>query len=132
MARGTVTIEITGLDKLQRKLRELPLRVQNAVLRKGLRAAANVVRDEARRRAPVRTGNLRRNIATSVSVRRGQGSATVGPKPKAYYGMFVELGTSKMAARPFLRPALDSKKDEVRQIFVARVEEEIEKARERG
>ena len=41
----------------------------------------------------------------------GQGRATYRiswNKRKAFYGHFVEHGTSRMAARPFLRPSFDA------------------------
>lgn len=33
--------------------------------------------------------------------------ADVGPSRKAFYLAFIEYGTSKLAARPFLRPAIE-------------------------
>ncbi len=46
----------------------------------------------------------RNTVVGRVGVRRGNfGAANQGP---AFYGYFHELGTSKMAARPFLRPAV--------------------------
>jgi len=38
----------------------------------------------------------------------------------AFYGGFVELGTSRMVARPFLRPALLDSWEEIRAIFTDR------------
>lgn len=46
-----------------------------------------------------RTGNLRANI---VAVKN-----FVGTTRRAFYGRFVEFGTRRAAARPFLRPALE-------------------------
>jgi HK97 gp10 family phage protein len=37
----------------------------------------------------------------------------VGPDREHFYAQFLEFGTSKYAARPFLRPAWDSTKDQV-------------------
>jgi HK97 gp10 family phage protein len=55
---------------------------------------------KAQRRAPYRTGNLR----TSGTVHTvGMMSAEI--TFTANYAAFVELGTRKMAARPFLGPA---------------------------
>ncbi len=62
------------------------------------------VNREAKRKVPVRTGNLRRSISYAVSEENG---APVGiVKASAFYAAFVEFGTSRMSPRPFLRPAL--------------------------
>ncbi len=37
---------------------------------------------------------------------------------KVYYARFVEMGTSKMAAKPYLRPAFNSSKAEMKQILL--------------
>lgn len=57
----------------------------------------------AQQKAPVRTGLLRRSIHTVFS--NGGMSAVVGPS--VVYGIFVEFGTRRMAARPYMRPAAE-------------------------
>jgi len=37
---------------------------------------------------------------------------------EVYYARFIEMGTVKMRARPFLRPALNSSKSEAKQILL--------------
>lgn len=72
--------------------------------------AAMDVEAGAKTRAPVDTGTLRASIqATRVGVAHWR--VVVG----ADYGLYVEYGTYRMAARPFLRPALDT----VRPVFLA-------------
>ena len=50
----------------------------------------------------------------------------------AYYGAFVEFGTSKMAARPFMRPAFETRRDyaieAMRAYLAERIPRELEKA----
>lgn len=54
--------------------------------------------------APYRTGNLRRSYHQT---RPGPLTAEVGSDPGvANYAVYVEYGTSKMGARPHLRPAV--------------------------
>ena len=56
---------------------------------------------DAQRYAPVATGVLRSSISY---VRKGPGSYSI--IATAPYAVYVELGTSRMAAQPYLRPAL--------------------------
>lgn len=67
---------------------------------------------------PVKTGNLQSSIKKEVKV---QGRNVVGrvyvDTKKAKYAKYVEFGTSKMQARPFMRPALDMNQEKIRKIF---------------
>jgi HK97 gp10 family phage protein len=57
------------------------------------------IESSAKRNAPVDTGRLRASINSEIS--RVRGGVGVGVK----YASFIEFGTYKMAARPFLFPA---------------------------
>jgi len=76
------------------------------------RVAANMDRaaayaaEEARRNAPVRRGIMKGDITHEVEARGLKVTGLVGVKRRAFWAYFVELGTSKMAAQPFLRPAV--------------------------
>lgn len=96
--------------------------MENAVLKDAATAGAKVILDLARGFAPVaefgreseakwgarRPGQLRDSLTMSVRPRPGRVSAAVGPGPEGFYGRFLEFGTVKMAARPFMRPAFDA------------------------
>lgn len=107
------SIRIEGLTELRRKLLTLPAKLRDRELRAATGAAAKVVRDEARARAPVDTGLTRDNI---IAARRRaerydeEYAVTVRHKGKGrpFYWKFIEFGTVKLAARPFLRPAFES------------------------
>lgn len=65
------------------------------------------VRDQARGRAPTLTGLLASSIDYELSAGGETVSGRVGVKKgRAFYGWFHEVGTRKMAAHPFLRPAV--------------------------
>lgn len=127
-------VKIKGLRELQDFLTKLPVKMEQNVLRGGMRAGANVVKTEARRLAPVKTGKLRDGIKVSTSARRGRVSAKVKLTGKhAYLGRWLEFGTAAhqikargkglffgglfarsvdhpgIKPRPFLRPALDGR-----------------------
>lgn len=114
MARPRMTVKITGEPELIRKLKALSAAVAGQHLEAAAKIGAEVVREEASRRAPRRTGTLAGDIVAETTIQEGSRvEISVGPGKDAFYGLFLEVGTSKMAARPFLRPALDEKKGEV-------------------
>lgn len=70
--------------------------------RSAVKKYADEVVRRARMYAPVDTGYLRSSIQ-AVSITAGkEAEVVVG----AYYGAYVEYGTYKMTARPFLYPAM--------------------------
>jgi len=69
--------------------------------------AEDIARD-AKGRAPVQTGFLRSSIH-AVSVAEGKSAEVQVDAP---YAPFVEYGTYKMAARPFLSPAVAAHVDD--------------------
>jgi HK97 gp10 family phage protein len=76
-----------------------------------LEASALLVEGQAKALAPVDTGNLRNSITHEVE---GQ-EAKVGTNVE--YAPYVELGTVKMAAQPYLNPALEQNKGNIKRIF---------------
>jgi HK97 gp10 family phage protein len=67
-----------------------------------------------------------------VTVRHGKQYRNQGKKGNlsqdAWYWRFVEFGTTRMAAQPFLRPAFDVKKNEAVTAITTRLAERIEQA----
>jgi HK97 gp10 family phage protein len=122
--------KIEGLEEVQRKLKELPEKFGKRGMRRALRKGANVVRDAARNNAkriddPATREDISKNIAVysggakresragGVMMRvgvRGGARPTRGdngaPGGATWYWRLVEFGSSLVAARPFMRPAL--------------------------
>ena len=125
-------VRIEGLDNLKRKLSEVPKAMRKRVLRNALAAGAREVRDVAKRNAPVLTlgtslkapyrkpGTVKQaiRVRTSKADRRaGDVGVFVNVRPaKAgqrgaknpndpFYWRFLEFGTKKMPAKPFLQRA---------------------------
>lgn len=113
MMRSLVRLE--GKDKILEALKQagdsMAGHLEEAVL-----AGAEIVRQAASDNAPRRTGTLAASIVKELGKKSKQGETAVkvGPNKKAFYGLFVELGTVKMSARPFLFPALESNRAAVR------------------
>jgi len=113
---------IHGAKEIEAVLKELPEQVGRNVLNGALMSGANVVVKEARARAPRGKGDTKdakgRNVGHLFQNirrkrwKRGSHSAEVKIGiGAAFWGMFLEFGTSKMAARPWLRPAWDASKE---------------------
>lgn len=75
-------------------------------LAKDLQRRAISVERTAKRLCPVDTGRLRSSITNELASDRGGLYADVGTNVE--YGVYVELGTSRAAAQPFLRPAIEA------------------------
>lgn len=90
------------------RIPEVIARVE-ATSRSAPKRVADVILRDAQARAPVRTGELRAS-GESVSIESGK-SAEV--RFNALYAGFVEYGTYKMSARPYLTPAFEAHKHEL-------------------
>lgn len=99
---------------LEAKFNEIGYAVQRQVLIKAARKGAQLIRDEAEKLAPRRTGALAKSQIVTIAG-TGSNSAEVvvkiGPDRARFYGLFQELGTAHHSSQPFLKPALESQHD---------------------
>ncbi len=130
--------EIQGLDRILARLEE----VANADgIRQAMGKACALVEREAKQKAPKDTGELRRSITSEVKEEGGEIQGIVfTPLEYAPYveygtGLFAEEGgrldvpwnyqddrgewhsTSGQRPQPFMRPALDENKEEIKRIL---------------
>jgi HK97 gp10 family phage protein len=78
---------IVGIGEAEKKLRDLSRKVENRIVRKGLRAGAKVFKTAAQGEAPVRSGTIRRRIKVRAGKRKkGSISITVGVNAKDFVG----------------------------------------------
>lgn len=142
--------EITGLGQLLAKLDGLKRGARNRILRPALAAAARgvVKRAKLNIRATLRrrTGLLARSVSAAVRTGKRAGTvyAVVGPRKglrQTYngrpvdptnYGHFSEFGTVKEPARPWLRPALESSRGEIRAAMAERIRGGLAKLAAKG
>ena len=110
-------ISVLGSAEIERKLGNLAVKVQRKVMRKAMRKAAKPILETAKSLVPVDEGKLRRSLkiralkrrrgSFGVQVKTGtRDELGIAPDDPYYYPMAVETGTNKVAARPYLRPAL--------------------------
>jgi HK97 gp10 family phage protein len=132
-----VTHNVQGLAELEKGLVELGRDVGLKGLSKATAAGARLIRDRARALAPKDTGNLKKNIVVTkyrrvkdksretrhAVVIRSKGKA--GDKNNAFYGAFVERGTSKQPAQPFMRPAWEAKRKDAANTVMESMEKTI-------
>jgi HK97 gp10 family phage protein len=140
-----------SLADLQKNLRGASDKVVLRILPPATRAAARQVVNVARSNVPKRTGQLKKSLGLRVKTYRkdGKAYAAIGARsgfkiqtgvvsrgPKAgepiysnptQYLHLVERGTSRSAAHPFLRPALDSTESAQFTAFAAKAKEQFDK-----
>jgi HK97 gp10 family phage protein len=120
-----VSIKILGVERLQAKLTKM---ASLPALKSTMGKAVGVVNGDAKNIVPVDSGNLRNSIHGSVEV--GSPTEIVGKvATSTEYAPYVEFGTSKMGARPFLWPALNKNKKRINQLFAAAVISAAEKGK---
>ena len=93
----------------------------NTELERAMQEAVLILETEAKKNAPVDTGRLRGSITNIVRyVADDVIEGRIGTNVE--YAKYVELGTSKQAAQPFLRSALRNKYSEVVSIIQEAIE----------
>ena len=108
-----MAVEIKGLDSLMRKLDRMGGNVLDA-LEKATKQTALAAQADARDNAPVDTGNLKQSISTEHE--RSIEAATSTVYTNVEYGLYQEMGTVKMAAHPYMMPALNANKSTFEQL----------------
>ena len=104
-------VTVTGFAELERALKALPRAVELRVARATLRDLAEPLRAGMAQRAP-RSRFAKWHLADSIVIKpikeeNTTVSIAVGPERYFFYGRFVEWGTSRSPAHPFMRPAWD-------------------------
>jgi len=147
-----VQFNLTGLDAVTARLRALPVELRGKAGRSALGRAAALVRRAAkanalgvddpstgrriadnvvqrfRSRHFKQTGDLM--ISVGVGTERGRipkGNPDTGPKGNTPHWHLVELGTERMRAEPFLRPALEANIDAATATFGRELDKSIDR-----
>jgi HK97 gp10 family phage protein len=115
MANGVITIK---LETKFNRLPELPAATRRRISQV-VRKVASDVEARAKQIVPVDTGATKNSIRAQT-VNELTSEVVVG----THYAAYLEFGTHKMPARPYLRPAVEA----VRPAFEAAIGQAIEEA----
>lgn len=146
--------KIQGLKEVQAALKALPVAMQRQAEAAVLRGGGKVIADKAKANCTaVDQGDLKKSIAFNVKRFRGSYSARVGPragikkqvgtysrgkkagqaryKNPVKYSHLIEFGTAHSAAKPFLRPAMESSRNEVVSAMLSSYRKHLDKIAKR-
>lgn len=101
-----INVKWSGLDKLMEELGATAEATIDAAA-SAMKTTTGQVQATAKQVAPKRTGFMANNISVEP-VKKTATSVTGTVDAKADYSSFVEFGTYKMAAQPFIRPAVSA------------------------
>lgn len=143
MAEDGFSIITKGINELGARLMAFSEAVSNKVIRDAANEAAVIFKNEAISNiqstctndkvhnlkvrgvyVKIKPGNLAKNIRIKTLKKMVNGSINVEvylKKQHAWYGIFVERGKSNMAANPYMAKAFEAKREEVPEIFKARI-----------
>ena len=122
-----MAIEIKGLESLMRKLDSMGGNVLDA-LGKAVEQTTQVAISDAQTNVAVDTGMLKQSIVHGSDVVHNTDSVTGIVGTSVHYAIYQEMGTVKMAAHPFLMPALNANKDTFKRLSENELLKAIRKA----
>ena len=131
-------VEIKGLRELLAAMKELPKAIEQKCLKVAVMTGANVIKRAAADLVVRRTGLVAKAVRIGFNKKESTPGKAVyhvfisskvrGGKKKwpPFYWRYLEFGTVKMAAKPFMRPAFDSTNREAAEVIKGKLAERIE------
>ena len=106
-------LETEGLEELINAVQRMGSEGRK-IENKALKEAGAVMKEAIQNEAPVRTGKLKESITVSgVKTKDGVKYVEVGPGKDVYWGKFIEFGTVKLRAKPFMAPGYENAKERI-------------------
>jgi HK97 gp10 family phage protein len=134
--RRTVYVDERSLADIIKTLEKINEFTQKQITA-AAKAGAVAAQKKAKEKAPVSLdgshgkpkGFLKKNIKIKAekSKEKGKKVYSIGISGEAFYGVFLEYGTKRINARPFLRPAIDSQTEEIKKIVLTKLGEGVDK-----
>ncbi|MCU4539636.1 HK97 gp10 family phage protein [Acinetobacter bereziniae] len=137
---------LSGLEEVLERIDKLRTSTVNKEVRKALRKSMVPIRDQAKQNAKniddkktkekiwrnikivskkkKSNGDITCSVGVGGGAKKG-GTAKKGPGLDTWYWRFIETGTSKAPATPFLRTAFEQKKSDATDIFVLEMRKSI-------
>ncbi len=138
-------VEIVGMKDVEKLMKEIG-KVAQKHITKSVRAGANIVRDEARKNAPLDTKKLKKSIkAKAERGKKGKKVFRVGfygeglakeskDGNRSFYPVSQEYGWTmengkRIHTKPFLRPAIDNNRERINQVILKTLSTELKRLR---
>jgi HK97 gp10 family phage protein len=155
LLRGGESVSVEGFSDLHAALKELSRATERNVLKRAVKKAGQPILEAAQSHAPVKTGQLRDSIRLTVGfddpdfrrraraafsatgsargVKRTKGGGNVLAQVRAGgnlapYASLIELGSVRITAHPFLRPAFDEQSSDALALLKETLGVEVRKA----
>ncbi|MBE3570989.1 MAG: HK97 gp10 family phage protein [Bacillales bacterium] len=116
-------IKLEGMDDLLKKIEKMANadRAKEKALQKG----AEHLRTKIAEHTP-RSSIQKDHAADHIIIQKQEdGSFAIGPDKDHFYLQFVEFGTKKMAAKPFMAPTLEREKGKITEIMKNTIKSEL-------
>ncbi|SMQ75961.1 phage protein, HK97 gp10 family [Bacillus sp. OV166] len=116
-------ITFTGMDELLRRLEQIGEQAE-AVKKTALEEGVEVIRAEIEsntKRSNINHDHMADGIITNIK----DDKAVIGPGIEYFHAHFLEFGTSKMAAQPFMGPSFERKKEAAKEKMAEVIRREL-------
>ena len=117
-----------NLAQFRKQLADLDKRTRNQIFSRAARNACKMLAADVKTRIPVETGALKKSVKVRAGKRKRDTIRMLviitGGPDEVGVPAHVEYGTANMPARPFLRPAVAAKRDDM----ISLVESEVSKS----
>lgn len=121
-------LKVEGVPQILKALEKADKDMQNE-LHNIVSEAVEIVFRKADATVPIKSGKTRASLKIETGFNKNgifYANVVVGGG-EAFYVSFYELGNSRQPPRPFMRPALDKSKSEIRAYMIKRIQEVIAK-----
>lgn len=122
MAR-TLNIKCSNLKNLNKFMTKLEKALPE-VSKETVQTATMAMEATAKEKCPVRTGRLRDSINSRIE-EKGNDEITGIVSTDVEYASYVEYGTSKMSAKPYMTPAFNEHKDDIDDFFMEKLKQKL-------
>lgn len=128
-------LEITGIEEFRKMTSDLAPRQARNLARSTVQGVASEVAKQMRKKAPRDNGTLRKAIKAKRRKMRGDVAISdvriehgSQAKNNAWYWHFVEFGTQKQTAQPFIKPTVTEIEPQLPEIFTREFGKRLERA----